>query len=578
MAEESTLKTALAYLAQGWSVIPCKPKEKVALVKWQDFQKRKPTRDEIRQWWKQWPDANVAVITGKISGLVVVDVDTYRGASEDGLPPTDARARTARGGLHLFYRYPPGTKNVANRVNAQPGIDVRGDGGYVVVAPSVVGDGRYVWEGGPALGLAPSWVIEGKPEAEEAVSAGKDWLSETFANGLVEGARNDTAARLAGYLYSKGIPKDVATSMVLAANARSTNPLPSTDIATTVRSAYQTAKTREGEPSELDLAPWSLVPLHEFARKHGGYIAEWLVPEWMPDKTIAFAVSPPGHFKTWLLFDLAVSLASGHDFMGEPVNRSGPVLLIQQEDFAGQTVERLQAVISAKLGHVEGSEEDGTLSISLPSLEELPIYLPDDTGSILRFDSDECMEKLEAYIQEIAPVMVMLDPLYSAVSQDNFMADSIKHLFKLKGLRNKYGCSFMLAHHTSKGAASGREGLWGSQFLNAFLETGWQIRSTTDKDPARDKIALTRHFKMGATPTLLQVDFDIDTTEDEFVYEVEARRIYGEGELEHVMAQDAKAGTVQDLYLVEGKTEDESLAITHNIKSEQKLSDKLTAK
>ena len=70
-AGSSILAAALAYAARGWSVIPCKGK-KPLLSSWTEYQSRCATEDEIRAWWTRWPDANVALITGAVSGLVVV--------------------------------------------------------------------------------------------------------------------------------------------------------------------------------------------------------------------------------------------------------------------------------------------------------------------------------------------------------------------------------------------------------------------------------------------------------------------------------------------------------------------------
>ena len=60
------------------SVIPV-ARDKRPLVKWEEFQKRRPTEEEVESWWTRWPDANIAIVTGRISGLVVVDADGAAG-------------------------------------------------------------------------------------------------------------------------------------------------------------------------------------------------------------------------------------------------------------------------------------------------------------------------------------------------------------------------------------------------------------------------------------------------------------------------------------------------------------------
>ncbi len=106
----------------------------------------------IRKWWKAWPTANVCIATGRMSGLVVIDVDPRHGGDESliqltGVDPTFAETPTSRtggGGCHFFFAY-PGRRTV-NRVNLLPGIDLRGDGGFVVVPPSLHVSGKeYSW-------------------------------------------------------------------------------------------------------------------------------------------------------------------------------------------------------------------------------------------------------------------------------------------------------------------------------------------------------------------------------------------------------------------------------------------------
>src|ERR1035437_3593197 len=76
-------KAALVYLEQfKFSVIPINPANKKAFVPWTEYQKRLPTREEIIAWWIKYPDANVGIVTGKISDLAVIDIDEAQGYEE----------------------------------------------------------------------------------------------------------------------------------------------------------------------------------------------------------------------------------------------------------------------------------------------------------------------------------------------------------------------------------------------------------------------------------------------------------------------------------------------------------------
>ncbi len=131
---------ALDYAARGWSVIPMQPQGKRPLVAWRPFQQQRAGPAEIEAWFRRWPDANVGLVTGAISGLVVIDVDVRHdgahsvdAAERAGGPlPSTVEALTGGGGRHLYCAHPG--RWTPNRVAMRPGIDVRGDGGCVVAS------------------------------------------------------------------------------------------------------------------------------------------------------------------------------------------------------------------------------------------------------------------------------------------------------------------------------------------------------------------------------------------------------------------------------------------------------------
>jgi hypothetical protein len=145
-------RAALAYAKRGVPVFPCEPGGKRPLTK-SGFWDATVGEHEILAWWGRWPQANVAIPTGEPSGLMVLDVDSGEGPKslrklelEVGRAPETLWARTGGGGEHLFFRYP--TKPAREARNSQgllgPGLDVRAQGGYVLVAPSQT-SGRYEW-------------------------------------------------------------------------------------------------------------------------------------------------------------------------------------------------------------------------------------------------------------------------------------------------------------------------------------------------------------------------------------------------------------------------------------------------
>jgi len=147
-------RTAKWLLRKGYSVIPVKPNKKPYIPKWTPYQSTKPTKEEILSWWQKWPEANVAVITGKVSDMIGIDVDTKDafGRFEDYMPDgfETPMCRTPRGGWHYWFKYEEGFRTCSNVLE---GVDIRADGGYLIVPPSENGNGeKYAW----LDGLKPS--------------------------------------------------------------------------------------------------------------------------------------------------------------------------------------------------------------------------------------------------------------------------------------------------------------------------------------------------------------------------------------------------------------------------------------
>lgn len=259
----SPLEAALAYAELGWAVLPlagmddsncscrraCASPAKHPLTR-HGVHEASVEEPQIRRWWLQWPDANVGIATGARSRLVVVDVDLERGGRTS-LPVlraaghdlrTTLRTLTGGGGFHLYYRQPAGliVPNTAGRLPnvgaLLPGIDLRGDGGYVVAPPSVHVSARaYRWsEPSRHLVLLPEWLwprppppspVSALPRARSVADSpyGTAALAAEVegVRRLVVGQRNDGLNRAAfalGTLVAGGeLAEDVVFQELLAA-------------------------------------------------------------------------------------------------------------------------------------------------------------------------------------------------------------------------------------------------------------------------------------------------------------------------------------------------------------------------
>jgi hypothetical protein len=172
------LDYALRYANHGWAVFPCheptltgcscrradcsSPAKHPRTARGLHDATTDP--EAIARWWRHWPSANIAVRTGADSGLVVIDVDPEHGGlaaiadlqRRHGDLPLTPTVLTGSGGRHYWFAYPGlAIPNSAGRLG--PGVDVRGDGGYVITPPSLHPSGSYRWEATPSLAELPGW-------------------------------------------------------------------------------------------------------------------------------------------------------------------------------------------------------------------------------------------------------------------------------------------------------------------------------------------------------------------------------------------------------------------------------------
>ena len=493
----------------GLCILPVRPREKRPYMQnWTKYINTRPKKTELKKWFETLTNPGIGMVTGKISNLVVVDFDSYKSSLtfEDLVQkyPTDMISRTGRGGYHLFYRYPRG-EEIGNKVNVLEGVDIRGNGGFVVLPPTIHENGKpYKWikEGNP--GVFPVELSQTK--SNHKLNEDK-WISELM-RGVGEGERNNAAARLAGYFFKKGLPIDVIQHTLEIWNDCNTPPLTKQELLTTIKSISRNHQTFElvEEKIQQDNG-FGLVSIGQYLTEYGREGTQWIIDEWVPDGSIVFIVSPPESYKTWILLDVAVSIATSTPFLNTyPVLKSGPVIIIQQEDSHSGLSERLSVIMQSKLEILPQLGEENII----PIIPDIPILIHPNRS--LKFSNGQIMNDLEKCIKEVNPVAVIIDPLYSAASVDNYMASAAEDMLRLKQFRDKYGCTFLIAHHSRKNIdpnSTAREDGWGSQFLNAFLETGWQIRRGSNLGP--NEIVVRRHSKTMGNATPICLDFDIST-------------------------------------------------------------------
>jgi hypothetical protein len=261
MARSETERAALAYVAGGWSVVIVEPRGKRPIVRWEEFQRRRPGEDELRAWFRRHPDANLAIVTGAVSGLVVLDVDPRHGGiaslarweRDHGALPHTVEVQTGGGGRHVYFAHPGG--EVRNRVGLAPGLDLRGDGGVVVAPPSLHPSGRrYRWVPGHAPDEVrpaplPGWLLEiAHGEVPDPGPSHRGWRHRVRET-VPEGQRNEAIASLTGHLLWHGIDPTVARELLSCWNrVHCRPPLSDGEVARTVESITRTHFRHQVEP------------------------------------------------------------------------------------------------------------------------------------------------------------------------------------------------------------------------------------------------------------------------------------------------------------------------------------------
>ena len=234
------IDAALEYLDRGFSVIPVKRSDKRPYVKWEEFQHRLPTADEIERWWSRWPEANVAIICGEVSGIFCVDADGPAGIQwmNTHLPKTGVYSVTSKG-VHAIYKV-GADQTVRNAVRLAPEVDIRGNGGYFVAPPSQHACGHtYRWQ----------FIMDGWDDLAEyqPPSTGGNLnldLSATAPSPInapvAQGTRNSTLAQLAGKWIGAGLDEAEIETLARNWNENNAPPLGEKELLRTLASIHKT--------------------------------------------------------------------------------------------------------------------------------------------------------------------------------------------------------------------------------------------------------------------------------------------------------------------------------------------------
>lgn len=444
-AKRPMIEFALEYLQLGYSIFPvcspamgqhshngaaCKNTGKRPLIRWETYQTRVPTIDEARQWWTRWPLANIGMPTGRLSGVVVLDADSgdakKLAMEQGGVDRTPAVFTGKPGGIHFWLAHPG--PEVSNFARKRPGLDFRGDGGYVLVPPSLHASGaRYRWVQG-TVGLTPAPVPEwlmtlltgGDAEDGERQSDPLD--IDAILAGVAEGGRDDAMWRLACKLRNDGVDRRYADHMVRQAALACRPPF---DVDVALEKVERAWKTYEPEPvfrvgtasQPVENAPaggtYGIQQIGALIYMQSDEIPCLVDGVLWQDRT-TWVFSDPNSGKTLFLLALLLHVAAGREFCGLAV-KQGPVLVIEEDSplsVAAEYVEMLADIYDLEL-------------------DNLPVWINKTQG--LRVLDQTGIQTAISTIQACPqrPVAVLFDACERLVPSDRFTTKELDPLTRL---------------------------------------------------------------------------------------------------------------------------------------------------
>lgn len=493
--------SALYYASRGFSVFPCKESAKEPLTK-HGFKDASTDEAIIRGWWKRWPRANVAIVMGSAAGVFAVDLDGEAGQEawvnlerEHGSTPATIEATTGGGGRHLLFNYPAQhVGNTQSKIGA--GIDTRGEGGYIIAAPSLHPSGEpYEWANGRGPGElepadAPGWLLEAlspkprpeavarinhdggvyaQPDESERAKRASAYLAAMPA--AIEGAGGHSAlyAAATAVVYGFDLPPSVGYQILAAEfNPRCSPPwnLGETKDEKDFRRKITQADTKphdqprgyligEAEsPGDMTIVNQSVANIMGGPKLAAKVPAPRIIglgelrdtyPKLNPPVIqgllrtgeTANIIAAPKTGKSWLAYDLALAVNTGGQWLDAFRCEPGNVLLIDNELHGSTLAHRIPKVAEAR----------GIDSASLDyQLDVLSLR-----GRGVTLDKlSEYLDKIERGFYKI----IILDAWYRFIPS-GLNENSNSDIMGLYNILDRYAAgtdaAWVVIHHTSKG-------------------------------------------------------------------------------------------------------------------------------
>lgn len=421
----SLLDAALSYATAGFPVLPLRGK--VPRIE-RGLHCASTDRAAVEDWWRRFPDANIGIRTGAESRLVVLDVDVPEGlASLRELEGRHGKLDTATvltgsGGWHHYFRHPGReVRNSAGKLG--PGLDVRGDGGYVVAPPSVHESGnQYKWTR-PLDRLAelPGWLLEGDAHERRNGTQPKAVGTE-----IPEGQRNATLASLAGSMRHCGMGEaEILAALEVANRDRCRPPLDAREVARIAASVASYEPADEAEPFAVDV-----LSAREVCELPDPPETDMLLGPLVVAGQRLVIGAHTGEGKTTLTLAIVRAVQNGGELLGWTGRGDCRALILDAEQGLRSIKRRLREA---------GLDDSDDVDY---------VRVPDG----LSLDSDDRhAAEVERVLADGGYAIVACDPLYKLHSGDsNAEREAVDLMRRFDAWRDQYGFALVLPVHCRK--------------------------------------------------------------------------------------------------------------------------------
>jgi hypothetical protein len=438
---------------------------------------------QINDFWMIWPDANVGIATGPISGIIVVDVDTGKGAdlSELFVAGIDQRifatkrAKTGAG-THYYYKYPTGSNITLSASQLAKNIDIRGDGGYVIAPPSnhVTGN-SYSWisEKIEMLEFPQGWIDKlnavkaarnapapSSPKAKPAATNGNGHSSPFVVpppdpglrvpQQIDHGARNNTLSQIAGKLRHFGLSENAIYSALVIENQRVCKPpLDDSELHDIAHSIGRYKPATTINPATDD--DQSSNPDYENTLRPFLY-RDFLTQKFEDKEILAYHIgrrdiaiiqAPTNAGKTTKLRNVTLCMTAGRPFM--PFYDGRKPIKVAYFDFENDAQD-----VQRDLGIMDDVFTPAEAKLIGENLIVIPKGLMG--GELFQFNTHE--KWANELIRDNSVEFIIVDNISAAydLNDENSNAEVTKKVIKpLLKMAYKCNCAFLFAHHYGKG-------------------------------------------------------------------------------------------------------------------------------